>query len=53
MWKIEYENDTGSDDGAFWEWWNVTDGTTTFRANCESDAANLVQTLNKYGLCKP
>lgn len=46
-WKIEYDNDTGLDDESFHEWWNVTDGQRSFKANVEADAQWLQEHLNK------
>lgn len=45
-WKIEYDNDTGSGDEGFWEWWTVSDGTRSFKCNSEDDAEWLAETLN-------
>lgn len=45
-WIVEYDNDTGPDDDSFWQWWNVTDGTTSYRASTEDEANSLCQTLN-------
>lgn len=45
-WKIEYGNDTGPDDGGFWEWWTVTDGARSFKSDSEDDAQWLAETLN-------
>lgn len=35
MWKIEYDNDTGSNDEGFWEWWSVTNGEHSYIAKTE------------------
>ena len=40
-WRIEYDNDTGPNDGGFWEWWTVTNGHTSFRADTAEDAETL------------
>lgn len=48
MWKIEYDNDVGPNDEGFWEWWDVSDGETTFRANSENQAEWLADALNKF-----
>lgn len=45
-WKIEYDNDTGNDDGGFWEWWTVTDGAKSFKSDTEDDAKWLCDLLN-------
>lgn len=45
MWKIEYENDTGPNDGYYVEWWNVTNGKVTFRCEGESEAQWLADLL--------
>lgn len=44
-WRIEYENDTGPNDGGFWEWWDVTNGEQTFRADTETSANFLLSLL--------
>lgn len=48
MWTIEWDNDTGPNDGYYVEWWNVTDGTKTFRTESEKDAEWLAELLNKH-----
>lgn len=50
-WTIKYDNDTGPCDESYHEWWEVTNETTTFRANTEADAKWLCDLLNKenYG----
>lgn len=45
-WKIEYGNDTGSNDEGIWEWWTVTDGDKSFKCDDEADAKWLCDTLN-------
>lgn len=45
-WAIEYNNDTGSNDEGFWEWWDVTDGDISFKANTEESAKFLCEKLN-------
>lgn len=45
-WTIEYDNDTGSDDGGFWEWWKVTNGEKSFKSDDEADAKWLAGVLN-------
>jgi len=48
-WIIEYDNDVGTNDDGFWEWWNVTNGEKTFKADTEEDAKMLCDLLNnKY-----
>lgn len=37
-WTITYENDTGPDDDGFWEWWTVSNGTTSFECDSKADA---------------
>jgi len=44
-WRIENDNDTGSNDEYFVEWWNVTDGEKSFRCNTEADANFLLSVL--------
>jgi hypothetical protein len=46
MWKIEYDNDTGHSDEWFWEWWDVTDGTKSFRCSSQEEADWLCNHLN-------
>jgi hypothetical protein len=45
-WRIEYDNDTGPSDEGFFEWWDVTDGKTTYRADSEQEATALCNLLN-------
>lgn len=45
-WTIESDNDTGPGDEGFWEWWNVSDGTKSFRADTEAEAKWLCDQLN-------
>ena len=47
-WQIEYDNDVGPMDEGFWEWWNVTDGSRSFRADDEQDATWLCEFLNQH-----
>lgn len=46
-WRVEYNNDTGLDDESFDEWWEVTDGTTIFKANQQEHAHWLCARLNE------
>lgn len=46
-WRIDYENDTGNDDGAFWEWWTLTDGVRSFKCDSEADAQWLQAALTQ------
>lgn len=46
-WTIEYDNDTGQDDGGFWEWWKVTNGDKSFKSDDEDDAKWLAEVLNR------
>lgn len=48
MWSIEYENDVGPSDDYFIQWWNVTNGTMSFRCGTESEAEWLVDVLNEH-----
>lgn len=48
-WKIEYDNDTGPDDGGFWEWWSVTNGVKAFKCESEEDAQILLVLLQSQG----
>ncbi len=44
-WHINYDNDTGPDDEAFREWWEVTNGEMTFTTRSQEDAEWLLATL--------
>lgn len=44
-WKIEYDNDTGKDDGGFQKILEVTNGETSFRANNKESAEWLLKVL--------
>lgn len=46
-WQIAYDNDTGHDDGGFYEWWDVTDGNRSFRCDSEEAAYYLCDLLNE------
>jgi hypothetical protein len=46
-WKIEYDNDTGSDDGGFWPRWTVTDGVKVFRCDSFESARWLFTVLQR------
>jgi len=46
MWQIEYENNV-TFDGGFWEWWEVSDGSKTFKCNNHEDAEWLCGILNR------
>uniref|UniRef100_A0A6M3LMS5 Uncharacterized protein n=1 Tax=viral metagenome TaxID=1070528 RepID=A0A6M3LMS5_9ZZZZ len=46
MWMIEYDNDTGPGDESFSEWWDVTNGSRSFRADSFDDAMWLCEILN-------
>jgi hypothetical protein len=48
-WTIKYDNDAGSDDGGFSEWWFVTNGIRSFKCESESDAEWLAKLLNARG----
>ena len=47
-WKVDYDNDVGPNDESFWEWWEVTDGTRTFKCDKSEDADFLCDLLNEY-----
>lgn len=47
-WCIEYDNDTGSSDDCFYEWWNVTDGPHSFECKSEHEAQYLCESLNSH-----
>ena len=47
-WKVEYGTDTGSDDECFFEYWDVSNGVRSFRANEEADARWLCSFLNQH-----
>lgn len=45
--RIECNNDVGyGEDEAFYEWWEVTDDTRTFKCDNEADAKWLLDLLN-------
>lgn len=46
-WRIEYDNDTGPDDGYFHQWWTVTNGEVSFKCDAEKDAKLLLAHLNE------
>jgi hypothetical protein len=46
-WTIKYDNDVSDDDDAFWCWWEVSDGTKTFKCDDPQDAAWLCDVLNR------
>ena len=46
-WRIDYDNDSGNDDGAFWEWWTLTDGVRSFKCDSEADAQWLQAALTQ------
>lgn len=46
-WTIEYDNDTGPNDGGFWEWWTVTNGEKSFKSDDKGDAKWLAEVLNR------
>lgn len=51
VWRVEYDNECTPDgDGGsyFHEWWIVTDGKRTFRAEYQDDAELLAAALNAY-----
>jgi hypothetical protein len=47
-WEVDYNNDVGANDEGFWEWWEVTDGERTFKADLEADANWLCELLNEH-----
>ena len=47
-WWVDYQNDTGPNDGGFYEWWEVTDGARTFKCDSEEDARCLAVVLNAF-----
>ena len=51
VWRIEYDNTShpDGDGGSFFEqWWTVTDGKRSFRAEYQDDAELLAAALNAY-----
>lgn len=46
-WRVDYQNDTGPNDGGFYEWFEVTDGARTFRCDSEEAAYYLCDLLNE------
>lgn len=57
-WRIEYDNDTGPDDGGYREWWTVTNDEKSFKCDSIEDAEWLLSILANYredcnnGYCK-
>lgn len=49
-WTIWYDCGRGGGE-FFWEWWTVSDGTSSFRCFSEEDADWLCELLNKQ--CPP
>ena len=45
-WRIEWENDVDAFDEVYWEWWTITDGTTSYKADSEDDAKRLLAILS-------
>ena len=46
--EIEYNNDTGSDDEGFYEWWTVTYGDRVFKCDRERDANWLAHLIEQH-----
>lgn len=44
-WRIEYDNETGPDDGGYWETWTVTNGDMRLSTDREEDAEWLLSVL--------
>ena len=53
QWRVDYDNDVGDDDDGFWEWWEVTNGATTYKADKEAEATLLCDLLNGQDLSAP
>jgi hypothetical protein len=50
-WRVEYDNECtpdGEGGSYFHEWWSVTDGKRTFRAEYQDDAELLAAALNAF-----
>ena len=45
IWRIDYDNDTGSDDDYFAEWWIVTNDIRSFECRSQDDANWLLDLL--------
>ena len=45
IWLKDWDNDTGSRDSYYKEWWTISDGQRTFRCDKEADADWLLETL--------
>ena len=54
-WRVEWDNDTGADDGYYVEWWNViNDATEThYRAETKEAAERLAALLNAKPAAEP
>lgn len=46
-WRVEYDNDTGTSDEGYSEWWTVTNEDIAYRAFTEESARKLCDILNK------
>ena len=45
MWKVDWDNDVSN--GAYVEWWTVSNGDVTFKADTEDGANWLANVLNE------
>lgn len=45
-WTIDCYNNTGQGDEGFYEWWEISNGTATYKADNEKDAGDLFLLLN-------
>ena len=49
-WLVEYQNEEfGPEGDGFRDWWDVSDGQTTYRADTEGQAVYLAAILNAVG----
>lgn len=47
-WTISIGNDVGPEDDYYIEWWEVANGSKTFKTDEKEDAEWLAMILNKY-----
>jgi predicted secreted hydrolase len=45
-WEVTHASDTGPDDDYYHEWWEVSNGTRTFKCEVKADAEWLCAALN-------
>lgn len=50
--EINYNNDVGPNDDGFWEWWEVSNGETSFSCRTEEDAIWLINVFNTHNISR-